>query len=107
MDVIKNTNVKIVHRLLSGDDRGLVGSTMAASEFQLERIATYLPGQALITYEGLLRPFEIRVCNLEGHGLETPNDVQLYELMNQKKVREKYLIDLSAEHGQTYSIKLM
>lgn len=89
MDVIKNTNVKIVHRLLSGDDRGLVGSTMAASEFQLERIATYLPGQALITYEGLLRPFEIRVCNLEGHGLETPNDIQLYELMNQKEGQRK------------------
>lgn len=85
MDVIKNTNVKIVHRLLSGDDRGLVGSTMAASEFQLERIATYLPGKALITYEGLLRPFEIQICNLEGHGMETPNDVQLYEIMREKE----------------------
>lgn len=89
IDVIKNTNVKIVHRLLSGDDRSLVGSTMAASEFQLERVATYLPGQALITYEGLLRPFEIQVCNLEGHGVETPNDVQLYEIMKQKEGQKK------------------
>lgn len=83
-DVIKNTNVKLVHRLTSGDDRGMVGSTMAASELQLEQVATYLPGQALMTYEGLLRPFEIRVKNLENHGSETPDDSQLFEIMREK-----------------------
>lgn len=31
-EVIKNTNIKLVHRLTSQDDRGLVGSTMSANE---------------------------------------------------------------------------
>lgn len=85
MDVIKNTNIKIVHRLTSGDDRGLVGSTMAASELQLEQVATYMPGQTLMMYEGLLKPFEMQVCNLENHGNETPDDSQLYEIMKKKE----------------------
>lgn len=84
MDVIKNTNIKIVHRLTSGDDRGLVGSTMSANEIQIEQVASYMPGQTLMIYEGLLRPFELQVCNLEQHGNETPDDDTLYELMKNK-----------------------
>lgn len=83
-EVIKNTNIKLVHRLTSGDDRQLIGSTMAASGLQLERVATYRPGEALMSYEGLLRPFELRVKELKGHGTETPNDDELYQLMIQK-----------------------
>lgn len=83
-DVIKNTNIKLVHRLTSGDDRAMVGSTMAANDLQMEQVATYLPGQALMTYEGLLRPFQIQVVNLENHGSETPDDMQLYEIMKDK-----------------------
>lgn len=85
MDVIKNSNIKLVHRLTSNDDRGLVGGSMSATDLQLEQVSTYLPGQALLSYEGLLKPFEIRVCNLENHGVETPNDIQLFEIMKNKK----------------------
>lgn len=92
-EVIKNTNVKLVHRLTSGDDRELIGSTMSASGLQMENIATYTSGQALITYEKLLRPFEIQVCLVEEHGVKTPEDKELFELMIQKpvyfKLREK------------------
>lgn len=83
-EVIKNTNIKLVHRLTSGDDRELVGSTMSASPLQMENMATYLPGQALFSYEKLLRPFEMRVCTVEEHGEKTPNDEELYELMLKK-----------------------
>lgn len=80
-EVIKNTNVKLVHRLTSADDRELVGGTMAASGFQMERMATYTSGEALCSYEKLLRPFEMRVSLVEQHGIDTPDDGQLYELM--------------------------
>lgn len=83
-EVIKNTNIKLVHRLTSGDDRELVGSTMSASQLQMENMATYLPGQALFSYEKLLRPFEMRVCTVEEHGEKTPNDSELYEIMQKK-----------------------
>jgi DNA polymerase III delta prime subunit len=83
-EVIKNTNIKLVHRLTSGDDRELVGSTMSASGLQMENMATYTSGQALFTYEKLLRPFEMQVCEVKQHGEETPNDERLYYLMSQK-----------------------
>lgn len=94
MDIIKNSNIKLVHRLTSTDDRGLIGGSMSATDLQLEQMSTYIPGQALISYEGLMKPFEIRVCNLENHGSETPNDVQLYEIMKnktgQKEIYQRY-----------------
>lgn len=83
-EVIKNTNIKLVHRLTSQDDRELVGSTMSASPLQMENMATYTSGQALITFEKLLRPFEMQVCLVEEHGEETPDDEQLYQMMMQK-----------------------
>lgn len=85
LDVIKNTNIKIVHRLTSADDRGMIGNTMSANELQMEQLATYMPGQTLMAYEGLLRPFEMQVCNLEQHGTETPDDDTLYSIMKDKK----------------------
>ena len=92
-EVIKNTNIKLVHRLTSADDRQLVGSTMSASDMQLESMATYTSGQALFSYEKLLKPFEIQVNRVEEHGVETPNDDELYSYMINKpmykKLREK------------------
>lgn len=83
-EVIKNTNIKLVHRLTSSDDRALVGSTMSASALQMENIATYTSGQALISYEKLLRPFEMQVKLVCEHGKKTPDDNELYEIMLSK-----------------------
>lgn len=83
-EVIKNTNIKLVHRLTSSDDRELVGSTMSASPLQMENMATYTKGQALFTYEKLLRPFEMQVNLVKEHGEKTPNDDELYEIMLEK-----------------------
>ncbi len=83
-EVIKNTNIKLVHRLTSSDDRELVGSTMSASSLQMENMATYTSGQALFAYEKLLRPFEMQVSMVEQHGEETPNDDKLFEIMSKK-----------------------
>ena len=83
-EVIKNTNIKLVHRLTSADDRELVGSTMSASPLQIENMATYTSGQALFTYEKLIRPFEMQVNLIDIHGEHTPNDNDLYEIMLQK-----------------------
>lgn len=84
-EVIKNTNIKMIHRLTSGDDRQLVGSTMSASPLQMENMATFTKGQALFTYEDLLRPFEMQVSKVEAHGEQTPDDAELYERLIAKK----------------------
>lgn len=83
-EVLKNTGLKIVHRLTSQDDRALVGSTMSANDLQLEELASYLPGRALITYEGLLRPFKMKVAFFENK--ESPANEQLSLLMSRREI---------------------
>lgn len=60
-EVLKNTGLKIALRITSADDRNLLGSTMAASPMQLEQMATYSVGEALIFYEKLRKPFNMRI----------------------------------------------
>lgn len=84
LDVIKNTNVKIAHRLTFGDERALITSAISASDLQAEELATFLPGRALVSYEGMLRPFSMQIRNIEEHGSETPNDQELFEIMREK-----------------------
>ena len=80
-EVIKNTNIKLVHRLTSQDDRELVGSTMNASSLQMENMGIYTSGQALFTFEKMLRPIEIQVNLVEGHEETAPDDRELVKMM--------------------------
>lgn len=60
-EVLKNTGLKIALKITSADDRALLGSTMAASSIQLEQMATFNIGEALVFYGDLMRPFTMRI----------------------------------------------
>lgn len=60
-EVLKNTGLKIGLKITSSDDRSLLGSTMAANASQLEQMATFDIGEALIFYGDLRRPFIMRI----------------------------------------------
>jgi hypothetical protein len=55
-DVIKNTAVKIVHRLPAADDREAVGATMNLTEEQSAYLVTLVPGQAAVHADGMDYP---------------------------------------------------
>ena len=55
-DVIKNTAVKIVHRLPAKDDRDAVGATMNITPAQSEYLITLPPGQAAVFTDGMDYP---------------------------------------------------
>jgi uncharacterized protein len=55
-DVIKNTALKVVHRLPSADDRAAVGATMNLSEAQSQYVVTLTPGSAAVFTDGMDRP---------------------------------------------------
>ncbi len=65
-EVLKNTGLKLGLKITSADDRSLLGSTMAASQLQLEEMSTFPVGEALIFYEDLMRPFNIRIRKWSG-----------------------------------------
>ena len=69
-EVIKNTGLKVGFRITSADDRGLLGSTMAANIVQMEEMATFNVGDALISYEGLMKPFKVKMSEWCGDELD-------------------------------------
>lgn len=60
-EVLKNTGLKIGHRITAVDDRSVLGQTMSASSEQMEEQGLYLPGNALVYFEGLKKPFKMQL----------------------------------------------
>jgi hypothetical protein len=64
-DVLKNTDVKIAHRLVAKDDRDLVGATMTLEELHVRDLARHEPGLATIYFEGLHAPLQVKVAEFK------------------------------------------
>jgi uncharacterized protein len=62
-DVIKNTAVKIVHRLPADDDRTSVGMTMNLTGEQSQYIVTLTPGEAAVSADGADYPWLARIAD--------------------------------------------
>lgn len=60
-DVLKSTNLKIVHRLVAQDDRQRVGETMNLSAAQLTHLGTLEPGMAAVYAEGADHAYLVRL----------------------------------------------
>ncbi len=60
-DVIKNTAVKIVHRLPAADDREAVGATMNITGAQSQYLVTLPPGEAAVFTDGMDYPLLARM----------------------------------------------
>jgi Helicase HerA, central domain len=60
-DVLKNTNLKVVHRLVAGDDRAAVAAAMSMSEAQSNQLAVLPPGRAAVFSEGDHTPVIVQV----------------------------------------------
>jgi uncharacterized protein len=60
-DVVKNTALKIVHRLPANDDRQLVGATMNLDAEQSRQVVSFPPGVAAVFTDGMDRPVRVRV----------------------------------------------
>lgn len=60
-DVVKNTALKVVHRLPAADDRDTVGATMNLDAAQSRHVVTLPPGQAAVFADGMDRPLLVRV----------------------------------------------
>lgn len=60
-DVIKNTAVKIVHRLPARDDRDTVGATINITDAQSRYLVTLPPGTAVVFADGMDNPILVRM----------------------------------------------
>ena len=69
-DVVKNTALKVMHRLPAADDRDLVGAAMNLDDGQSRQVVSLEPGVAAVFADGMDRPIRIRVPF--GGGTEGP-----------------------------------
>jgi DNA helicase HerA-like ATPase len=77
-DVIKNTNLKLIHRLLSQDDRELVGFSMNMNDSQVRRFAILKRGEAVVYTEDEDHPILVRMENFKStRSLISPADMAL------------------------------
>ncbi|WP_214109757.1 ATP-binding protein [Acrocarpospora catenulata] len=60
-DVVKNTALKVMHRLPAEDDRRLVGAAMNLSEEQSRQVVSLQPGFAAVFADGMDRPLRVQV----------------------------------------------
>jgi hypothetical protein len=71
-DVIKNTAVKIVHRLPAADDRDSVGATMNITPAQSQYLVTLPPGEAAVFTDGMDYPLLARLPDGTARETTTP-----------------------------------
>jgi hypothetical protein len=71
-DVIKNTAVKIVHRLPAADDRAAVGATMNLTGDQSAYLVTLIPGEAAVFTDGMDYPLLTRMPDGTGREISNP-----------------------------------
>src|SRR5262245_4066473 len=60
-DAVKNTALKVVHRLPAQDDRYLVGAAMNLDGDQSRQVVSLPPGVAAVFADGMDRPVRVRV----------------------------------------------
>ena len=74
-DVLKNTNLKIVHRIISADDRQVLASVMNLDKSGQEALVSLRRGRAILFAAGMDRPMLVRLVEskerLTGEGRTT------------------------------------
>ena len=60
-DVVKNTALKVIHRLPAREDRDVVGAAMNLDDAQSRQVVSLEPGVAAVFADGMDRPLRIRV----------------------------------------------
>ncbi len=96
-EVLKNTGLKIAHRITAQDDRNLLGSTMSATPDQLEEQGVFGTGWALIFYEDLLKPYKMKVHewdrkNKNKEKYDSPTNQQLFNTLRENPIYRRNLL---------------
>ena len=74
-NIVKGTGAKIVHRLLAVDDRENVGGTMGLDDAQIADLSLLRTGECVVSQDGDLKAFQVRVPKCEEHELRIGGEV--------------------------------
>lgn len=83
-EVIKNTNTKIIHKILAKDDKETVGDTMLMNEKQKEYLSALETGNAIVFNEHTNKPVHICIKTISN-----TNEQDISEDLVHKRFKEK------------------
>lgn len=86
-DVLKNTNLKVCHRIVTCEDRELLGSAMNMTDEQIQLISMFKTGYAAVYSEGDSRPMLVKLPLMKDRFSKTR--AQILEVSRQET--SKYL----------------
>jgi hypothetical protein len=90
-DIIKNTNLKIAHRLVASDDRSAMAGAMAMDEKKARALATLNIGQAAIFSTGDDAPVLVEVPKAKDYeGTAPPTNERLRDYMSSCEAVKPY-----------------
>jgi hypothetical protein len=76
-DVVKNTNLKVMHRVVAPDDRDFVGGCMGLNDDQKEHVGRLTIGEAVVTTSTEPQPLLVRVDLLKRAQVRLRKDGEL------------------------------
>jgi hypothetical protein len=112
-DIIKNTNLKVAHRIVASDDRAAMAGAMAMQEKQAQALATLNTGQAAVFSTGDDAPVLVQVPKSKDYeGTEPPTDAKIREYMSSseqlrlnKAILQPLLTDIDMSNPAAYRAK--
>lgn len=109
-DVIKNSNTKIVHRLVSKDDQSLLAGSLSIDDYDALYLNRLKTGHALCHKEGMGRPVECAILSdVDSHAISDDKVKRSMLSLNYKSLHsyQSYQIDAwLGQAGREICIKL-
>jgi hypothetical protein len=81
-DVLKNTNLKVAHRIVAGDDRQVLGDAMVMTSRQDVAVASLPLGRAAVFADGEDAPLLVQVPRVKGGSGSWPADAEVRDHMH-------------------------
>lgn len=89
-DVIKNTNIKIIHRTMDYEDREIVGKAINLSDEQFLDIAELKSGEAIVHNRDIHQAFMVKVDEFEEEKISDDEIKNFYKKFIEKNEEYKY-----------------
>ena len=86
VEVLKNTNTKIIHRLLAKDDKDAVGDTMMMDDKQKEYLSSLAAGETIIYSENTELPVQVKI-----QSITNTNEAEIPEGLIRQRFEEYWL----------------
>ena len=84
-EVLKNTNTKIIHKILAQDDKEAVGDTMLMDDKQKEYLSALEVGNAIVFSENTDKPVHVHITAVSDTNEEEIEDVVVRKRFYEKK----------------------